>query len=426
MKKKLFKVITVMSLLCFAFEAPMVYATNSSDIKDKINNNNQTINKLEQEKDKLGNEVNNVNKELDALTDQINSKNKELEASSKVVNEFQSKIDNIQAEINKVQEKIKNTEYEISTKEKLIDEKEAEAEKRDELLGIRLRNYYKNGMSSQIIAFLVGSDGLADFIGNIYSLEKILSSDKSLIDELNNIKESLAKEKASLEKEAVKLNEEKASIEGKKQELVDAQKEFLDEQNKYLAQMNDLKSIERKKQRMIDSLSDQEKRLQAQIGELEDFNQSLQKELDDLFNEINSGSSNVENNAGEGFMRPTSGVVTSEYGARKHPISGQSGFHTGIDLAPPRNTAIKAAKSGKVVYSGWQGGYGQVVIIDHGGGIQTLYAHCETLKVSYGQNVSKGQVIALVGSTGNSTGPHLHFEVRKNGKHQNPRNYVPI
>ena len=175
---------------------------------------------------------------------------------------------------------------------------------------------------------------------------------------------------------------------------------------------------------MINSLSDKERELQEKIGDLTDFNQDLQNKLDDLFNGLDDENSG--NSQGETFLRPTSGHVTSEYGPRIHPISGQSGFHTGIDLASPSGTPIKASKSGTVVYSGWQGGYGQVVIIDHGGGYRTLYAHCSKLNVVKNQKVSRGQTVALVGSTGNSTGPHLHFEVRVNNKHQNPRKYVPI
>ncbi|MDU2283720.1 murein hydrolase activator EnvC family protein [Clostridium sp.] len=354
----------------------------------------------------------------------MEAKNKELEKSSKKVNEFQSKIDSLQAEIDSVQAKINEAEEEIVKKEELIVQKENEAEERENMLGLRIRNYYKNDMTSQMLAFLVSSDGLSSFIGNIYNMKKILDTDKKLIDEVNSIKEALNNEKKLLEEKIVELDEEKVEIKNKQQELVNAQKEFVDEQNKYLAQMNDLKGIESKKQSMINSLSDKERELQEKIGDLTDFNQDLQNKLDDLFNGLDGGNSG--NSQGETFLRPTSGRVTSEYGPRTHPISGQSGFHTGIDLASPSGTPIKASKSGTVVYSGWQGGYGQVVIIDHGGGYRTLYAHCSKLNVVKNQKVSRGQVVALVGSTGNSTGPHLHFEVRVNNKHQNPRKYVPI
>lgn len=119
------------------------------------------------------------------------------------------------------------------------------------------------------------------------------------------------------------------------------------------------------------------------------------------------------------FMRPlTSGTITSKYGRRS------SGFHTGLDLAAPKGTPIYASDAGTVVYSGSRGGYGYMIIIDHGNGYQTYYAHCSALYVSSGATVSKGQNIAAVGSTGNSTGPHLHFEIRLNGSTLNPQNYI--
>ena len=114
---------------------------------------------------------------------------------------------------------------------------------------------------------------------------------------------------------------------------------------------------------------------------------------------------------------PSAGVVSSNYGWRWFRM------HNGMDVAAPVGTAIKAVKEGRVVYSGWMGGYGYAVDIDHGNGLRTRYAHCSALKVSVGQQVARGQVIAAMGSTGNSTGPHLHFEVHQNGSAIDPRRF---
>lgn len=121
---------------------------------------------------------------------------------------------------------------------------------------------------------------------------------------------------------------------------------------------------------------------------------------------------------GISFVRPTSGVVTSRFGARW----GRT--HTGIDIGAPTGTAIKAAASGTVIFSGWKGTLGKLVVISHGNGVQTYYAHCSSLLVSSGQTVSAGQLIAKMGSTGRSTGPHLHFEIRLNGYAINPQSYI--
>mgnify|MGYP006388770055 CR=1 FL=1 len=115
---------------------------------------------------------------------------------------------------------------------------------------------------------------------------------------------------------------------------------------------------------------------------------------------------------------PLKGTITSRFGRRR------SGIHTGLDIATSNGTPLKAAASGTVVYSAWKGSYGNLVIVDHGNGIQTYYAHCSRLYVSVGQTVSQGETIAAVGSTGNSTGPHLHLEIRVNGVAKNPQNYI--
>ena len=131
-----------------------------------------------------------------------------------------------------------------------------------------------------------------------------------------------------------------------------------------------------------------------------------------------------------GFMKPIQGRITSPFGWRVHPIFNSRTFHSGVDIGGPNYGAIKASNSGKVIYTGWYGGYGKVVIIEHGvvGGkpVSTLYAHMSSVKAVNGQTVKKGDVIGYEGTTGYSTGPHCHFEVRENGKPSNPSGYVQL
>ena len=124
---------------------------------------------------------------------------------------------------------------------------------------------------------------------------------------------------------------------------------------------------------------------------------------------------------GISLARPVSGTITSRFGARS---SIRSSAHTGLDISAPKGTAIKAAAGGTVTFSGWKGSYGYMLVISHGNGVQTYYAHCSKLYASVGQTVSQGETIASVGSTGNSTGPHLHLEIRVNGVAYNPQNYL--
>jgi len=130
-----------------------------------------------------------------------------------------------------------------------------------------------------------------------------------------------------------------------------------------------------------------------------------------------------------GFSKPLSGYITSPFGWRRHPIFGSRSFHSGVDIAAPNRSTIRAANTGRVIYTGWYGGYGKVVIINlgqyRGTGTSTLYAHLSRTAVAAGQSVKQGEVIGYEGTTGYSTGPHLHFEVRLNGKPTNPLNYIP-
>lgn len=134
-----------------------------------------------------------------------------------------------------------------------------------------------------------------------------------------------------------------------------------------------------------------------------------------------TNTSSAKTSIGISLMKPVSGIITSRFGARSNV---RSSAHTGLDIATSTGTPIKAAASGTVTFSGYKGSYGYMVVISHGNGVQTYYGHCDKLYVSTGEQVSQGQVIAAVGSTGNSTGPHLHLEVRVNGVAYNPQNYV--
>lgn len=123
----------------------------------------------------------------------------------------------------------------------------------------------------------------------------------------------------------------------------------------------------------------------------------------------------------DSLIKPISGTISSRYGAKS---SIRSSAHTGLDIAAATGTPIRVAMSGKVSFAGWKGSYGKLVIVDHGDGVQTYYAHCSSILVSTGETVKQGETIAKVGTTGNSTGPHLHLEIRINGKHVNPQNYL--
>lgn len=167
-------------------------------------------------------------------------------------------------------------------------------------------------------------------------------------------------------------------------------------------------------------------RLQRERAAYERMVQDLEedsKELEVLILRMQTGAAPQPALAGRlrTFIWPARGPFTSGFGLRRHPIFGIRRMHTGVDIGASRGAAVAAAADGRVIYAGWFGGYGKIVIIDHGGGISTLYAHLSQILTDEGQRVRRGQIVGRVGSTGYSTGPHLHFEVRVNGRPIDPR-----
>jgi murein DD-endopeptidase MepM/ murein hydrolase activator NlpD len=169
-------------------------------------------------------------------------------------------------------------------------------------------------------------------------------------------------------------------------------------------------------------------RFDAQIDEFEGELASLAREESAIRAQIAAAAapktSTEVTTSSSGFVRPVPGAISSGYGVRIHPITGTKRMHNGVDMNASQGDPIRAVKAGSVILASVKGGYGNTVMIDHGGGMVTLYAHQSRIGVSVGQKVSAGAVIGYIGSTGDSTGPHLHFEVRINGNPVNPSKYL--
>lgn len=192
-----------------------------------------------------------------------------------------------------------------------------------------------------------------------------------------------------------------------------------------------LKNIDYQKQSIQQAISKNENmihKLRTDRGEYERAERELAKQSASLQSMISRSSHEAGMKVVSGFIKPISGRITSPFGWRTHPIFNSRSFHSGVDIGGQYNSGIRASNAGKVIYTGWYGGYGKVVIIDHGEingtPISTLYAHMNSTRVSVGEFVSKGQVVGYEGTTGYSTGPHLHFEVRINGRPNNPLSYI--
>lgn len=217
-----------------------------------------------------------------------------------------------------------------------------------------------------------------------------------------------------LKNKAIKLAKIKSDIEAQKRYLADSK--------------NSIEFQKRSIQQEITYNKNMISKLKSDRAAYERSERELARQSASLQSMLSAYSKSTVNLATGGFMKPIGGAISSPFGWRTHPIFKSRSFHSGVDIAGPNMGSIKASNAGKVIYTGWYGGYGKVVIIDHGlvngNPTTTLYAHMSSIKVGNGQNVSKGQVIGLEGTTGYSTGPHCHFEVRINGRPNNPMNYI--
>lgn len=441
MKGKKVKSIIFMLTCVLTLNYSVIWAESTGDIQEQIDKNKESMNQLESEKDRLNNEKEQEKSKLDEILNDIDSKSNELNKVTEEVNNYQSKIDSIQSEVDNIHNNILSTQNDISDKETLIKLKEEEQKSTQELLDKRLRSYYKVDMTSQYIYMVLKSKSITELFNTMGNVLRIMLIDRELINKAKESQYILNNEKKELNEKVEQMNKEEEAIVVKQNELKDVQKEFLVKQEEQQKQMNNLMALESEKSSYIDSLSDKEKELAGKIGDLISYNKDLQKELDDIFaninnnnsnnsgnstsNDVNSGNSESSGNSSEeSFLRPGVGVITDEYGPRTNPVTGERGFHTGVDLGDAYGAPVKAAKSGTVDYSGWISGYGNTIIINHGNGVQTLYAHNSELLVDVGQTISRGQTIANVGSTGMSTGPHIHWEIRINGQHVSPMGYV--
>ena len=307
----------------------------------------------------------------------------------------------------------------IEENENKLAETEADYKLKHGILEKRVRDIYINGQISYIDV-LFGAKDFSDFLTRMDLLKRVIMQDSELVNivlkyqnEIKEVGKQLEADRriqAELAEKAETAKEIKLQKVARQQELIDRMQ---NDKAVYDRQYDEMMAASKQVEQMI-----QESKYRAAAEEEARRRRASQSSS-------GGGSSQGYVARGSGAMIwPVSGPITSPFGWRTHPIFGTKRFHSGLDIAADYGTPIRAADSGVVTHSGWIGGYGNTVMIDHGGGIVTLYGHNQSLAVSVGQSVSQGQVVAYCGSTGNSTGPHCHFEVRRNGEPVSPYNYL--
>ena len=362
MRKKLPIIISIMLMLCLCFGTSSVYATKS----------------------------------LSELESEIDKTQEQLEKNKKKEKDLSADLASLEGQIYELNAQIEVSEGELKQLKKDLQEAQEKVDKQNEELGGRLRIMYKNG-SVGFLDVLMNSNSFSEFLTNMDLVEKIYASDKEVLEDLQASHDEIEKKKNKVEKLTNELKSSKATAESNMNTIEAEKKEIAKDSEKMAAMLDDLENEAAAEASRLAS--------QAQSGEI--------------------SSSSTSSYGGGAFAWPaaSSRTISSGYGWRICPFHGRE-FHGAIDIAAGYGTPIVAASSGTVISAGWNGGFGNSIKVDHGGGLVTMYNHCSSFAVSVGQSVKKGQTIAYIGSTGSSTGPHLDFRVFKDGTTKDPNAYL--
>lgn len=346
-------------------------------------------------------ELNDVRQRMERMQTRKEQARRKAESASAELSEVMGSLNELQAQANNLQKKSDTLQGKINDNQAKLEKKQQEMQERMLIYRKRLRDIYINGQINYLDV-LLGAKDFSDFSSRMYLLQKIISRDLELLE---------------------KLKQDAAEINSRKEQLAAEMKEIKATQTELEAKKAKVNKLREQRAYMLYKAQEEEQSSQEEYERLLAISENIASMLRNM---ENSGGGAPAGQGGTGqFMWPCNGPITSYYGWRTHPIFGTTKYHSGMDIAVDSGTPIHAADSGTIVYSGWLGGYGNCVMIDHGGGLVTLYAHNSALNVGEGQYVSKGAVVAYAGSTGYSTGPHCHFEVRLHGELTEPLNYLP-
>ena len=375
--------IVLIILICFATIYTNTYADNETE--------NNTVD-LQTQRSDLQNQLNEANEQLNDVQSNLSENLQQVEKLDDRIETAQQELAEQESKITELKESIEEIETQLNS----VTEK---YNKQLELFKKRMVAIYMAG-ETQYLDVLLKSSSLSDFISSYYLISQLTEIDENLLNDLESKKKTMDLSRQKLENEKKEL----ATI--------------IENQTRTTRTLQNTKKM---RENFIAKLSDDEKNLQAKIDE-------INKQYEEVNQQILALAQNGIDTAyiGGELAWPVPGYtrITSKYAMRVHPITGQYKLHTGVDIGAPLGANFVAANDGVVVKAGLNAAYGNMVIIDHGGGISTLYAHGSEILVEVGQTVKRGDPILKVGSTGYSTGPHAHFEVRINGVTTDPLPYI--
>lgn len=419
MRFKSKKIISVILSVAFAFSiaggTSTSYAASTSALRDKKQKIQNQIDAAQSKIDKLASQKKDTQDYITALDTKI-------QALKDQISTLQSEANSLQNNINKVKNKITDTENQINKIQADIDAKQAEFDKTFDEYCQRLRAMYVSGHASNLEVLLTSSD-ISSILTRSEMIKSVSKKDSDTLNGLMEKMNEIEKDKANLEQKRVDLKSDKEKLQSQKDKLdsniatVNASKSELDKEvNEANAMMRKLNSQTAEYQESISDNEDEIAKIESQIAaEIRKAQAS---------SSVNTGS--TSGSSGSGAYSGTLGYPTnSRTISAGYPNYSSGRYHGGVDFPVASGSPVYAAASGTVIIAkNLNYSYGHYLVIDHGNGLSTLYAHNTTLLVGVGSHVSKGQVIARSGSTGNSTGPHCHFEVRVNGTRVNPFNYL--
>jgi murein DD-endopeptidase MepM/ murein hydrolase activator NlpD len=352
-----------------------------------------SLEELQQQQRKIETERSNIDQEKDRLQNQQKSAQKELSS-------LQSSIKATSAEISKNEKQLQQASQRLKRLEQELTIAETTYNVQQKATVARLR-FLQRQRGSYGWAVLLQSKDLNDFLDRRYQLRRVYQSDRQIL--------------AKLKADTDSIIQKRQQVESQKNEIA-----LLTQQ--LMAQKLDYQQEAKQQQTLINRLRLDHKALEAAEMQLAKDSGNIAIMIQQRLG-VKNPSAVLKR--GKGLLSyPCDGILTSGFGYRIHPILGYARFHSGLDFGADYGTPIRAAMQGKVLFAGWYGGYGQTVVLDHGNNVTTLYAHASEVYVSEGQVIQRGTVIAAVGSTGFSTGPHLHFEVRLGGEPVDPTEYL--